>query len=210
LEDAAAAVLTPALGGNSAKPAPRQTSEPADRTQSRTMPDHHHGHDHDHGDAHDHNHDAARGRGHHDHEHHTDHASLGHNHASHDHSGHDRSGHDHLGHDHSGHDHDADPHHVALKLTPWSTKLELPCDAVQLEHLLNRAAAGDFGTIERLKGIAQAGTGWLRFDVAGGRASIAAFAPRRKEQARVMAIGTDMDGTALAAGFAACSLKTAA
>jgi putative photosynthetic complex assembly protein 2 len=181
LEPAQAAT---ARGPTSAEPSLRRPTEPSTRaapSQSRDGSGHgHSAHGAGHGSDHDHNG--------HDHHH------------SHDH---------HSGHNHS-HDHDHDPHHAELHLTPWSTKLDQPCDPVQLERLLNRAAAGDFGKIERLKGIAETGTGWLRFDVAGGRASIAAFAPAQREQARVMAIGTDVDGTALAAGFAACALKAAA
>ncbi|MGI4976652.1 MAG: hypothetical protein ACRYG6_06890, partial [Janthinobacterium lividum] len=49
------------------------------------------------------------------------------------------------------------------------------------------------------------GSGWLRFDVAGGHPSLAAFAAPAGEVARVVAIGRDLDEPALRAAFLACA-----
>ncbi len=72
--------------------------------------------------------------------------------------------------------------------------------------LLNRLADGGAGDIERLKGIARMGDGWVRFDIAGGRPSIAAFAPKGEETARVIAIGRHLKDSLLAEQFGARSL----
>jgi hypothetical protein len=72
--------------------------------------------------------------------------------------------------------------------------------------LLNRLADGASGDIERLKGIARMGDGWVRFDIAGGRPSIAAFAPKGEETPRVIAIGRHLKDSLLADQFGARSL----
>ena len=69
--------------------------------------------------------------------------------------------------------------------------------------LLDRLADGAAGDLERLKGIARMGDGWVRFDIAGGRPSIAAFAPKGEETARVIAIGRHLNETMLADCFGA-------
>ena len=58
--------------------------------------------------------------------------------------------------------------------------------------------------------MARAGTGWIRFDVAGGRANMAAFAATQNEAARVVAIGRQVDEERLAAAFKACAIEEAA
>ncbi|MDE8344408.1 MAG: GTP-binding protein, partial [Acidocella sp.] len=67
-----------------------------------------------------------------------------------------------------------------------------------------------FGAIARVKGLAKSGNGWLHFDVAGGRASMTAFAASSDEQARVVAIGKNIHESELAAAFLACDVKLAA
>jgi G3E family GTPase len=65
---------------------------------------------------------------------------------------------------------------------------------------------GAYGQVERVKGITRAGDGWIRFDVAGGRSSMAAFAPDGADEAqRVVAIGRHVDEEGLRAAFAACA-----
>jgi hypothetical protein len=73
--------------------------------------------------------------------------------------------------------------------------------------LLDRLADGAAGDIERLKGIARMGDGWVRFDIAGGRPSIAAFAPKGEEEARVIAIGRHLNKPMLAEAFATRSTQ---
>ena len=107
-------------------------------------------------------------------------------------------------HDHE-HDGDHHGHEPALGLHAWSARLQAPCDPQGLHAVLEAVARGAFGEVERVKGIARAGGGWVRFDVAGGRPSVAAFAPDEREEARVVAIGRGVDGVALGAAFAACA-----
>ena len=53
--------------------------------------------------------------------------------------------------------------------------------------------AGEAGEVDRMKGIAKTKDSWLRFDVAGGRASVAAHVPQANERPRALAIGRDLD-----------------
>ena len=122
---------------------------------------------------------------------------------SHEHA-HDHA-HDHH-HEHAHHHHDDEHvHEEALGFTSWSSALGGECDPQLLHELLETVARGAFGQVERLKGIARAGAGWVRFDVAGGRPSMAAFAPPDDEQPRVMAIGRALDEARLQAAFAGCA-----
>ncbi|MEQ9608092.1 MAG: putative photosynthetic complex assembly protein PuhE [Kiloniellaceae bacterium] len=108
----------------------------------------------------------------------------------------------------TGHEH---PHEeAALGLQSWSTSLDGICDPQELHNLLEAIAGGAFGEVDRVKGIVQAGAGWVHFDVAGGRPSLAAFAPQEREQARVMAIGKAVDRPRLQAAFKACALPATA
>jgi G3E family GTPase len=100
------------------------------------------------------------------------------------------------------HRHEHEP--AALGLTSWGTVLKHPCDPEGLRVLLDAVARGVYGPIERVKGIAQAGSGWVHFDVAGGRASVMAFAPGEDEQPRVAVIGRTVDEVRLEAAFTAC------
>ncbi len=159
---------------------------------------------HDHADEAAHHHDAsapaARPHDHSTHAH-AAHAQDEHDHASHDHAAqaHGEHGHD----DHAGHDHAA---HDGLGFDSWSREIEGACDPDRLLALLGQVAAGRFGAIERMKGLAPSGealgSGWLRFDVAGGHPSIAAYAAPAGEVARVVAIGRHLDEAALLAAFA--------
>lgn len=94
----------------------------------------------------------------------------------------------------------------ALGLQSWSAPLDGICDPDDLHALLEAVAGGAYGDVDRVKGIVQAGSGWVHFDIAGGRPSMAAFAPHESETARVMAIGRGVDGDGLRAAFAACAL----
>ena len=69
----------------------------------------------------------------------------------------------------------------ALTFDSWSGLIQAPVEPESLLMLLDRLAHGAAGNIERLKGIARMGDGWVRFDIAGGRPSIAAFAPKGEE-----------------------------
>jgi G3E family GTPase len=93
-----------------------------------------------------------------------------------------------------------------LGLKSWSGHLPVACDAEILQDVLEAVVSGRFGQVERVKGVAQAGNGWVRFDVAGGRASMAAFAAGKDEAARVVAIGREVDEERLGAAFQACAV----
>lgn len=127
-------------------------------------------------------------------------ATAAHRHErSHDHAHEHAHDHDHA----HGHEH-AHGHADAPEFASWSAPLGTACDPQLLHALLQRVADGAFGRVERMKGIARAGAGWVRFDVAGGRPSIAAFAPPEDEAPRVMAVGHELDEAGLEAEFAAC------
>ena len=87
----------------------------------------------------------------------------------------------------------------------WSAPLPNECDADVLQDVLDAVVKGRFGQVERVKGIARAGAGWIHFDVAGGRSTMAAFAPGAGEAPRVVAIGKSVDKARLSAAFAACA-----
>jgi putative photosynthetic complex assembly protein 2 len=111
-------------------------------------------------------------------------------------------GHGH-GHDH---DHDHDHAHDGLGLASWSATLTGDCNADELLNVLDAVLRGTYGQVERMKGVTRAGAGWIRFDVAGGRSSMAAFAPTdADEAARVVAIGRHVDEEGLRAALQACA-----
>jgi len=117
---------------------------------------------------------------------------------------------DHAHHDHAQHEHHHDHAAEDLGYAAWHAALPASCEAEALHALLDAIAAQKFGDIKRVKGIVRSGAGWLRFDLAGGRASIAAFAASANETPRVVAIGAGIDQAALAAAFTACTIKRAA
>ncbi len=92
----------------------------------------------------------------------------------------------------------------------WSAPLPETCDADVLQDVLDAVVKGRFGQVERVKGVVRAGTGWVRFDVAGGRASMTAFAAGKDEAPRVVAIGCAVDEARLEAAFQGCVRKGAA
>jgi putative photosynthetic complex assembly protein 2 len=104
---------------------------------------------------------------------------------------------------------DEDEHHeheTALGLDTWSGPLPGVYDEGALRELLQAAAGGAFGELLRVKGIVQVRRGWVHFDLAGGQASMAAFAPRDGEQPRAMAIGQAIAAERLAQALAECRL----
>jgi len=120
--------------------------------------------------------------------------------------------HDHEEHPHMLHHADAandHEHHdeFELGLESWSAQLDKTCDIEALDKFLQTVSQGGYGRVERLKGIVEAPSGWLRFDVAGGRSSILAFSPAGAELPRIMTIGRDVDRNGLMGGLAACAAK---
>jgi len=163
-----------------------RSSALAEAASANVLPLHAHGH-HQHDETH--GHDVEDGHAH-EHAHGESHAH------SHNHN------HIHVS-DHGAHDHDG---HDALGLKSWTRNLPVACDAETLQNVLEAVVDGRFGQVERVKGIARAGNGWVRFDVAGGRASMAAFAAGKDEAARVVAIGREVDEERLGAAFQACAV----
>jgi putative photosynthetic complex assembly protein 2 len=119
--------------------------------------------------------------------------------------------HDHHEHAHDHHDHHDHAHNDAgLGYTSWHTDLPAPVDADALSTLLDAIVAGQYGDIKRVKGLVKSGAGWLHFDVAGGHASLTAFAAPATETPRVVAIGPSIETAALSTAFTACTIKRAA
>ncbi|MCG5530213.1 DUF3623 family protein [Halorhodospira halochloris] len=71
----------------------------------------------------------------------------------------------------------------------WSSVLEGEFDVKLLREFLDEAAAGNFGDLERVKGIVRLHSSWVRFDLSGGRVGMTAFTPYDDEQPRVVVIG---------------------
>jgi putative photosynthetic complex assembly protein 2 len=95
-------------------------------------------------------------------------------------------------------------------LTSWSAGLASTYDPDGLHAVLDEVVGGVYGEVERIKGIARSGNGWIRFDVAGGRSTITAFAPLAlDEEPRVLAIGRDVDANGLRSAFDACAVGPA-
>jgi len=94
---------------------------------------------------------------------------------------------------------------VPADLQSWSTPLNPFCDAEELGNVLNSIAAGSYGDVERVKGIARTGSGWVHFDLAGGRSSLKAISAGADEQPRVVAIGRGVDTNGLEAAFEGCA-----
>ena len=132
-----------------------------------------------------------------------------HAHKTHDNAAHAPRDHDHQHDDHAHHDHGhgahdhGHAHREELTFASWSGLIQAHVEPESLLMLLDRLADGAAGDIERLKGIARMGDGWVRFDIAGGRPSIAAFAPKGEETPRVIAIGRHLNETMLASAFIA-------
>jgi putative photosynthetic complex assembly protein 2 len=127
--------------------------------------------------------------------------------------------HEHHEHDHHDHDcaahgcteaHDHEHDHVGLGFVSWNTSIAAPCDADRLQAVLDGIVRGEFGDILRVKGITRTAYGWMSFDVAGGRASLSAFAAGPHEQARMLAIGRTIAEAKLEDAVANCAIKQAA
>ena len=94
---------------------------------------------------------------------------------------------------------------VALGLESWSAPLLGDLDLDRLRDALDAVARGAYGQVMRVKGIAPSGRGWVRFDVAGGRASGAAHVPQGGEAPRALAIGLGLDRAGIAEALLGCT-----
>jgi putative photosynthetic complex assembly protein 2 len=160
----------------------------------------------------DHVHDEHCGHLHQEHAHHEQ-AQHEQAHALSDHPAHAGGAPGHA-HDHEhGHEHEHEHAHnhaaAELGFTSWTATLENGCDPDALQAVLEAITHGTYGDIKRVKGLTKSGAGWLHFDVAGGRASMTAFAARPTESPRIVAIGKTIDSAALNAALGNCKIKQA-
>jgi putative photosynthetic complex assembly protein 2 len=90
----------------------------------------------------------------------------------------------------------------------FATSLSAPCDVETLHRVLRAAAAGDFGEVEQLHGVVRCAdaSGWIRFQLSGGRAGLAALPAEAGEEPRVTATGRRLDGARLRAALEARAL----
>lgn len=75
----------------------------------------------------------------------------------------------------------------------WSSTLEGEFDVRFLREFLEDVAAGNYGNLERVKGIVKLHSSWVRFDVSGGRVGMTAFTPYNNEIPRIVVIGAGED-----------------
>lgn len=91
------------------------------------------------------------------------------------------------------------------RLAHWTTELTGPCDRGELRSVLETAARGGFGDIERLDGLAIADAGWVTFSVRQGAATIASVVPaERTPVAHATANGPTLDAERLRAALQSC------
>jgi putative photosynthetic complex assembly protein 2 len=90
-------------------------------------------------------------------------------------------------------------------LQAWTTPLSRPCDPRGVQQILEAVARGSYGEVDRVRGIARAHSGWIRFEMDGGRARVAHFAPNGHDIASVTAFGRRLDEIRLQAAFDACA-----
>ena len=99
---------------------------------------------------------------------------------------------------------------IVLDLRAWSADLTGQVDSQGLRQVLEAVACGTYGEVDRLRGIARVGSGWIRFEVTGGRSSIGALTGAEVETAdptrepRVVAVGRGLDGVKLRQAFESC------
>ncbi|OYV40291.1 MAG: hypothetical protein B7Z80_04985, partial [Rhodospirillales bacterium 20-64-7] len=148
-------------------------------------------------------------------DHQCSHAAHAHSHdpqpshtGAHDHPAPPRHEHEHE-HEHA-HEHQHDHAGAELGFVSWQAELAGIADPAALAGVLEAITRGAYGEIKRVKGLTRAGAGWVNFDVAGGRASMTAFAAAAGETARIVAIGRSIDGLGLTTAFSACTTRQAA
>jgi putative photosynthetic complex assembly protein 2 len=101
----------------------------------------------------------------------------------------------------SGVSHDAKPQSGYS----WSADPPPICDARNIELLLELIATGNFGEVDCIQGLVRTKANWVCFELSGGRASMAPFAPRRLHKPLVIAKGREFDRVRLQAAFDGCA-----
>lgn len=102
------------------------------------------------------------------------------------------------------------PSRQRASTTAWEAGLSGPCNADSLERLLADVAAGAYGAVERLSGTLRSETGWVQFDMAGGRARLRPADPAGDPAPRVVAVASTPDLARLRAAIEACLRPAAA
>ena len=87
----------------------------------------------------------------------------------------------------------------------WSADPPAICDARNIERLLELIASGSFGEVDCIQGLVRTKAHWVCFELSGGRASMAPFAPRRLGTPLVIARGRAFDRARLQAAFDGCA-----
>ncbi|MBB4267189.1 putative photosynthetic complex assembly protein PuhE [Roseospira visakhapatnamensis] len=104
---------------------------------------------------------------------------------------------------------------IVLDLRAWSADITGKVDAQGLRQVLEAVAQGTYGEVDRLRGIARVGSGWIRFEVTGGRPSIGplnageAGTSEPPREPRVVAVGRGLDGVRLRQAFESCGAVAA-
>ncbi|MBB4284382.1 putative photosynthetic complex assembly protein PuhE [Roseospira goensis] len=97
---------------------------------------------------------------------------------------------------------------IVLDLRAWSADLTGRLDPEGLRAVLDDVARGTYGEVDRLRGVARSGDGWMRFEVADGRTSLTDGGPADAAEARVVAVGRALDGVGLRQAFEGCAALT--
>jgi putative photosynthetic complex assembly protein 2 len=87
----------------------------------------------------------------------------------------------------------------------WSADPPAVCDAHDIERLLELIATGSFGEVDCVQGLVRTKAHWICFELSGGRASMARFAPQRLNKPLVIAKGRAFDRVELQAAFDRCA-----
>jgi putative photosynthetic complex assembly protein 2 len=87
----------------------------------------------------------------------------------------------------------------------WSADPPAICDARNIELLLEMIATGSFGEVDCVQGLVRTKADWVCFELSGGRASMAPFAPSRLHRPLVIARGRGFDRVRLQAAFDGCA-----
>jgi putative photosynthetic complex assembly protein 2 len=88
--------------------------------------------------------------------------------------------------------------------------LDAPCDPSGISKVLSDIAAGAFGDVADVTGLAKAGTAWIRFDLVEGVAHMSEIPAAGNRVPRVVAVGRTLDAGGLRAAFEGCAVRAAA
>ena len=87
----------------------------------------------------------------------------------------------------------------------WTAVPPPVCDKLNVERLLESIRVGSFGEVDCMEGIVRTKADWVRFELSGGRASMATFYSPRLQKPLVTARGRGFDRARLQAAFDDCA-----